>query len=64
MRTSIYNATCWAENETNEAIKEEIKHCEQRYFKPYLWNSTENAQNTIVRIETLKEILNNRKQNT
>lgn len=63
MGYSEYHARDWAANETNEAIREEIKWCDERYYKPYPWNGTETAQNTIIRIQTLKTILEERNDN-
>jgi len=54
---SVYHARCWANGKTNDEIQEEINRCDERYYKPYPWNGTENAQYTINRIETLKAIL-------
>jgi hypothetical protein len=57
---AVYHAIHFAEGSTNEEIQEEINRCEQRYYKPYAWNGTENAQNTINRIDALKKILEQR----
>lgn len=54
---SCYHARCWATGRTINEIKEEINHCEARYLKPYPWNGTEFAQNTISRIAELNDIL-------
>jgi hypothetical protein len=57
MSIAAYHAICWAAGRTQAEIKEEIARCEERYFKPYLWNEVGNAHMTMVRIETLKTLL-------
>lgn len=57
MSYADYHARDWATGRSAETIQEEIDRCEARYLKPYLWNSTENAQNTIERINSLNAVL-------
>jgi hypothetical protein len=53
---AIYDAECWAIGKTKREIKQEIAQLDERYYKPYPWNGTENANQTIERINALTKI--------
>lgn len=53
---AAYRATTWAKEKSMQEIYEEIRACDERYYKPYPLNGTENANDTIIRMRTLELI--------